>query len=534
MTGKMRGTHQKGRALLAVLILVQLAVMAWYGTQKSDYHVDEYYTFGLANHHGGKTMEFQDGASYQGDQVFLDYLAASPEHRFDYGNVWDNQREDVHPPFYYVLIHTLCSFLPGVFDKWIGISVNLVCLVLADILLYLLARKVSGSWGMGILAAFAGGFSLLAVNMVLFIRMYAMLTVFFLALALLFCAYYEKERLDAKFCILLFLIVVGGSMTQYYYLMYLFFLCLYFGVHLLIKGDRRNVLCYLGTLGAAGLACIALFPDMLRQIFGGSNRGKEAFENLVSQGTYVSYLKEYGRIMDEQLFGGLMPWVLLLLALAGAAALRKKAGDWKGNTRSWLFRGRVSMIAFGCAGYFFLVVKIAPYRTLRYIMPIGGLLLFLLLYAFWRFLGHALGKGHTRGIGLSLLVLCVVLSAAGQLRTGAVYTFGDTNAYVQEANRYQGEAAVYVYNRKWKIPSSRRELLQYGEFAFVKKKEIREWVSGRRVETLVVYLMKDMDNQELIDLICQGNPGFTSYEKIYENTYANVYCFYGAPSGTED
>lgn len=530
MTEKTSRKHDKCRVMLALLILVQMAVMIWYGMQKSDYHVDEYYTFGLANHHGEKTMEFQDGVSYQGDQVFMDYLAASPEHRVDYGNVWDNQREDVHPPFYYVLIHTICSFLPGVFDKWIGISVNLACVVICDILLYLLARTISGSSRMGLIAAFAGGFSLLAINMVLFIRMYAMLTIFFLALALLFAVYYERERLDAKFCILLWIIAVGGTMTQYYYLMYLFFLCLFFGIHLLKKKEARNVLCYLGALGAAGITCIAIFPDMLRQIFGGSNRGKEAFENLVSQGNYISYLKEYGRIINEQLFGGFLPIVLLLLALAGIAALWKKAGDWKQNPKKWLFRGRVAMIAFGCAGYFFLVVKIAPYRTLRYIMPMGGMLLFLLIYAFCRFLGHAFGPGHREKIDLSVLLLCIVLSAVGQIRTGAVYTFADTNAYVEAAERYQEEQAVYVYNRKWKIPSSRRELLQYGEFAFVKKKDVRELMSERQDETLVVYLMKDMDNEELIDLIYQGNPKFTAHEKIYENTYANVYYFHN----TED
>ena len=77
MTEKTSRKPDKSRVMLALLILVQMAVMIWYGTQKSDYHVDEYYTFGLANHHGEKTMEFQDGASCQGDPVFLDYCLGS-------------------------------------------------------------------------------------------------------------------------------------------------------------------------------------------------------------------------------------------------------------------------------------------------------------------------------------------------------------------------------------------------------------------------------------------------------------------------
>ena len=176
MTNEKQAALHREYGLLGAIIVIQMLIMLWFGAQKVGYHVDEYWTYGLANHYGGKTMELQEGVPYQADEIFLDYLTVAPEHAFDYENVWNNQREDVHPPFYYVLIHTICSLMPGVFSKWVGIAVNMVCLLFADLLLYQLAKELSGRIDFSLVTTALFGCSLCTVNMVLFIRMYALLT----------------------------------------------------------------------------------------------------------------------------------------------------------------------------------------------------------------------------------------------------------------------------------------------------------------------------------------------------------------------
>lgn len=525
MTNEKQAALHREYGLLGAIIVIQMLIMLWFGAQKVGYHVDEYWTYGLANHYGGKTMELQEGVPYQADEIFLDYLTVAPEHAFDYENVWNNQREDVHPPFYYVLIHTICSLMPGVFSKWVGIAVNMVCLLFADLLLYQLAKELFGRIDFSLVTTALFGCSLCTVNMVLFIRMYALLTIAFLALALLFCRYYPKKSLDLRFCLLLWGIAVCGTMTQYYFLIYLFFLCLFFGVHLLVDRRWRDTARYMGALGAAGAACILIFPDMVRQIFGGSNRGKQAFESLAAKGSYGGYLKEYYGIINEQLFCRAFPAVLVvLLALLLAAICRKGVGRIEAGKLS---RSRWAMLAFGVGGYFFLVVKIAPYRTLRYIMPISGIFLLFVLYLILWSAQRAFGRKTARRLFLAAALAfgCVILFGYGEI--GIAYTYQETDAYVQAASCHRDKGAVYVYNKKWKIPASSRELEQYQEYVFVKKAGLREFIAESKEQPLIVYLMKDMDNEELIQEIYQGNAWFTKHEKLYENTYANVYCFYG-------
>lgn len=156
---------------------------------------------------------------------------------FDYANVWAQQEADVHPPFYYVIIHTICSFFPGVFSKWFGLIPNLFCLPVIDILLYQIGKIMFGSRARSLMAVIVYGFGAMMMNMIIFIRMYALLTVAVLAAVFLFLWYFEREK-DRRFWLYLYLISIIGTLVQYYFLIVLFFLCLFQGI--VFSGDGNG------------------------------------------------------------------------------------------------------------------------------------------------------------------------------------------------------------------------------------------------------------------------------------------------------
>ena len=96
-------------------------------SKKENYHVDELFSYGLSNNVGHITMIFDDGAKYDPADVYGKYLTVSNNrHKFDYRNVWINQKNDVHPPLYYMILHTICSFFPGTFSGWYAGSINII------------------------------------------------------------------------------------------------------------------------------------------------------------------------------------------------------------------------------------------------------------------------------------------------------------------------------------------------------------------------------------------------------------------------
>ena len=108
-----------------IFSILMTAVIA----SKKNMHTDEVLTYGLANAPEG-WITLTNGEIYSpARKAWMDYVTVG-ENRFDYAVVWRNQAMDVHPPLYYALIHTICSFFPGKFSLWFAGAVNLIFAVL--------------------------------------------------------------------------------------------------------------------------------------------------------------------------------------------------------------------------------------------------------------------------------------------------------------------------------------------------------------------------------------------------------------------
>ena len=74
-------------------------------------------------------------------------------------------------------------------------------------------------------------------------------------------------------------------------------------IMLLAKKEWKDAGKYIGTLTAVGVACITIFPAMLTQIFGGSDRGQEAFQNVSNLTGVIEKLRDFFNIINREVFG---------------------------------------------------------------------------------------------------------------------------------------------------------------------------------------------------------------------------------------
>lgn len=96
--------------ILGMLLLVQLIAIFYFGSKKAGFHYDEYYSYYSSNVSIGLVptdREWKPGSE------IVDEFRVLPGQRFQYGTVTRMQTYDVHPPFYYLLLHTVCSLFPG-------------------------------------------------------------------------------------------------------------------------------------------------------------------------------------------------------------------------------------------------------------------------------------------------------------------------------------------------------------------------------------------------------------------------------------
>lgn len=215
--------------LFLLIVAVQIAVCVHYAKYKTNIFMDEIWTFNLANSYYnpflGSAAEYMN--RWIDSKFWLQALSVQPGEEFCYGSVFYNQAQDVHPPLYYMVIHTVCSLFPQKFSIWFGIIPNIVFFVATQFILLKISDKLFDSKWIALLASVIYGFSWGAINSVIYIRMYMMLTFFgilsFWVHLLLFEYYNKYKKLKINYLAAIFIITIFGFLTQYYYVIFAFF-----------------------------------------------------------------------------------------------------------------------------------------------------------------------------------------------------------------------------------------------------------------------------------------------------------------------
>ena len=203
--------HGKIIVGILVVLILQSLIYIYFGNQKVGFHIDEFYTYALSNGQERANDFIEDGRIYAGGSPFTEHYTTNKDNRFDYEMVWRNQAEDVHPPLYYFFIHTISSFLPGVFTKWIGLGVNIFFSLVVTILVYLVSKEFLKDKKAVFLSTVLFSVCPAVINSIMFLRMYILLNIWILAVVWIFLLYYDKKKLDKLFYVALLCITVLGT-----------------------------------------------------------------------------------------------------------------------------------------------------------------------------------------------------------------------------------------------------------------------------------------------------------------------------------
>lgn len=475
---------------MTVLLVLQLSVLVCYGNRKVGFHEDELYTYYSSNKTAGL---FVNDRQWMDCKELAEEFVVLPGERFRYNIVKQMQSWDVHPPFYYYIFHTAASLNPGVFSKWTGIGVNLIAYVLSYMLLaygsYTAAafggRRESGAkreWEamvLSFLTCLAWGFGSAVISGVMFIRMYQWLTVIILLCMDLHLRALKKRDFRAlSFLLPVCLTVFLGFLTQYYYMIFHFFLGVWFCLFLLKNKKIKEFFMYGLACGLGFCGAVLYYPASLSHIFRGY-RGTEAVSEFSNASNTLERLRFFYGLFDDYMMNGTLSiWLLVICLLAVTTGYLRKRGK-AGFSFSGI-NAAAGMMLFASAGYFFIVSKTALLlgeTSNRYQLPIYGILLFLILYGMWTLLsgfteklpvaqsGRTKEKGRKRKRLMTGAFMAVVLLIDGlALKDGRVFFLYEEEKEVMgfvEENR--DRPVVVFYNEAspdniWRLSD---ELMEY-------------------------------------------------------------------------
>lgn len=415
----------------SLMLIIQIGIVIFFGSKKGGLFVDEIWTFNLSNAYYEPFIG--NASSYfnvlLNKEFFIGHLLVKDGHEFSYGSVFYNQTQDVHPPLYYIFVHTLCSLVKNDNLKWFGIGLNIPFFIITQYYLFRLVSLIGKDKKQALWVCAFYGFSLGAVSIVLFIRMYALLTMFSVIALYYNIRLVQKiltkqafEKRDYFVFTGIFLSYFLGFLTQYYFLIYGFFLSLVVGLFILFYAGIKRAVCYATATVSPILAGILVFPASITHIIGGGYRGAEAASNLKNKHLFI----ELGYFLDllnkDICLVTFLIFILIFWFIYFVKKYNIKKSFYKecllltqkgGSENDILNILSISycIIFLNALLSFLLIAKIAAFREPRYIYFLYPLFLILIVVPLYKYLNVSIKNKKLVSLFCFLLLLfCALIS----------------------------------------------------------------------------------------------------------------------------
>lgn len=416
----MKISSKTSRIILVFIIVLSLTLSTLFMVNKQGFHEDELLTYNLAN----SSKQLSTNGEWNTPEDFNQYLSVSENDRFDYAQVYQNQIIDAsHPPFYYALVHTVCSLFPGVFSKWLAYSINVIAMVGVLILLYKIGQRVTNNNLYALIGVGAYALSIACITTTIYLRMYSTLTFFVLWFLYMSLKMYDKKNtVNIKDCVLLTLIVIFGVITQYYFILFAALVGLTFLIFKIKEKCFKDLIKYIASaIIGAGIA-LCIYPYIISNVLGG-NRGFGSLSFSIDAITIVTYiiykLCTYIQILSKDIFLNQI-WLFVLCVVCALSF-----GIYLRFFKKQKLSRKATIVAVPAVVFFIGISLVSPFNSDRYVMASLPLIAMLFAFAFIKILTVL----KIKKVNVIVPVSVLLASTVAFLTVKPYYTYGKTNLY---------------------------------------------------------------------------------------------------------
>lgn len=509
---------------LLILQLINLFIWAW---MKEGYFIDELWSYGLANSYYEPFLHEMEGfmGNWHSPSYYQSYLTVDEGEAFKYLSVYHNQVQDVHPPMYYFLIHTICSFWPGVFSKWFGLVLNLAFAIGSMWILLKIGQVLFGNDSIScVIPVLLYGFSIGMMNTALYIRMYMMLVFFALMFVYLSLLWWKKSS-GYPLLLALSFVTLGGFLTQYFFIVFIFFVSLLMVLWQMFHGKWKEAIQYGAAVGSGLIIAVCIFPASISHMFQGY-AGKEALSQATGTiGQYKKQLIEYAKVVSKDILGFDRLWktLLIMLLVAFMVAAVSLIVEWRKkhyHSRWFPF----AVITSGVVGYFFVVMKLVSGVASRYQFIVYPFFFLAVLYPVWYL---------CKCIKLRWLIWCIsiigVVVFGTQYSNGIYYIYPDNESKLEDFAQKYGAIPGYYFTEKnydYIVTNDCIVLQKQANTCVVDvadKKKMQK-LAEEQPDVIVVYLNAFLEDTMLEEVMTIWN--YSTSEKVLATDYASIFVLY--------
>ncbi len=423
--------------IIALILLLQTAVYIAYGNAKSYFHLDEAYSYGLTNYDRVQIYENQDFYNnWHKGEYYFDYLTINQDEKGDFDSVYQQQKNDVHPPFYYLFLRIAMEFNSEGFSKWSGLVLNIIFSLFLSVFVYLILKELLKNQvyhkEISALITFFTAIISSTLSNVMFIRMYVLVGLLIAVTVYLHLKLDSKENIDYKLLVCIGITALLGSLTHYYYLFYLGGLYLVMMIDFVRKKRYREAGYYTLTMILSACLSLGFFPHSLDHIFGG-HRGKSALANLDNLSAMSNRVFDYLGELNKYTFHYML-FAVLGLVVALQIFNSKSERESKG----------FYIVTIPSAVYFILTSIASPWVELRYILPVSYLIFGAIICYCFVLLKNLIGE--IKGVALTVLIMIIISVSPLYNNIEPQFIYGDYDGFTETVETQLNVPAVYYYN----------------------------------------------------------------------------------------
>ncbi|MCI8309675.1 MAG: glycosyltransferase family 39 protein [Clostridia bacterium] len=444
----------------------------------------------------------------------------------NYTQVYENQKNDVHPPFYYLILRFAMFFTKGHFSKWGGIVLNIIIYIFITIFMYLILKKLlkedEDLNKKSMILAFISSITLSSISNVIYIRMYALLTLNILITTYLHIKLAENENIKLRYLIGIGIVVLLGILTHYYYLFYLFMLYLVFLIKYIKAKKLKSLIYYTSTIIISGIISLIIFPYSIYHIFFGY-RGKGVISNLESINKILKSLLPNIHNLNYYAFNNLMFIILFIIVVLFIynKIYKNKVDISKENKEILKIIGIPSI-------FFFLMTAISsPWKVLRYIVPVCSLIFVLMIYYLYKLFQASLNK-KASNLLISILLGMILLSPfIFKLKPELLYE--NRGEIVQKLDKELNLPTIYFFNSK--CSKFLEDILLFSKIdeSYIAKNinytedNIKEILKEKDISKGIIIFISDLENSNNIIQIVMNSIGLKEFKLLDKLNSSNVY-----------
>ncbi|MBP5698445.1 MAG: hypothetical protein J6W96_02820, partial [Alphaproteobacteria bacterium] len=284
------------KTVLIFIFLINLSVVLFCFNNKNGFHSDEQWSYAHANSTKGAYLDKEINSYYQTNdnikqrlfnqwidsKTLQNYLTVQEKDKFLYKNIYQNLKVVEHPPLYFILLHTVCSFFPDSFSKWYAASINIIAFILIYMMLFKLSKILLKDDKLALVTTTFWGFSSIGIATIVFLRMYILQTLLSLCLAYEIIKIIEANKANSKQLFLVGLYSLLGMYNQYNSIFFSFFATIVSLFFLYKRKNYKLLFQFGGTMLLSVIMLFIIYPQTY-EVLSDSLRAKQVVSNMMQQ-----------------------------------------------------------------------------------------------------------------------------------------------------------------------------------------------------------------------------------------------------------